>query len=91
MPQSGLVGKACGMPWRKSRPPGRQLKLRRWSARGWQLSRTGRKGTGTPEQAARMVNSAGAKCILPVHFKTFPFGREATTENKNAGPDPKSL
>jgi L-ascorbate metabolism protein UlaG (beta-lactamase superfamily) len=34
----------------------------------------------TPEQAARMADRAGAKVILPVHFKTFPFGREATAE-----------
>ena len=30
----------------------------------------------TPEQAFRMANDAGAKYFLPVHFKTFAFGRE---------------
>ena len=34
----------------------------------------------TPEQAVRMANDAGAKYFLPVHFKTFPFGREGTAE-----------
>jgi L-ascorbate metabolism protein UlaG (beta-lactamase superfamily) len=34
----------------------------------------------TPEQATRMVNDAGAKYLLPIHFKTFPFGREGTVE-----------
>lgn len=34
----------------------------------------------TPEQAAQMADAAGAKSILPVHFKTFPFGREAVDE-----------
>lgn len=33
-----------------------------------------------PEQAVRMANDAGAKHFLPVHFKTFPFGRENTDE-----------
>jgi len=27
-----------------------------------------------------MTNDARAEHFLPVHFKTFPFGREATTE-----------
>jgi L-ascorbate metabolism protein UlaG (beta-lactamase superfamily) len=34
----------------------------------------------TPEQAVRMANDAGANHFLPVHFKTFAFGREGTTE-----------
>ena len=34
----------------------------------------------TPEQAVRMTNDARAEHFLPVHFKTFPFGRESTTE-----------
>ncbi len=34
----------------------------------------------TPEQAVRMTNAAGAKYLLPVHFKTFAFGREGTSE-----------
>jgi L-ascorbate metabolism protein UlaG (beta-lactamase superfamily) len=34
----------------------------------------------TPEQAVRMANDAGAKYFLPVHFKTFPLGREGTVE-----------
>lgn len=34
----------------------------------------------TPEQAARMANDAGATHLLPVHFKTFAFGREGTME-----------
>ena len=34
----------------------------------------------TPEQAVRMANKAGAKYFLPVHFKTFPFGREGSFE-----------
>ena len=34
----------------------------------------------TPEQAVRMANDAGANHFLPVHFKTFPFGREGTAE-----------
>ena len=34
----------------------------------------------TPEQAVRMANDAGADHLLPVHFKTFAFGREGTTE-----------
>lgn len=34
----------------------------------------------TPEQAVRMANAAGAKKFLPIHFKTFPFGREGVVE-----------
>ena len=34
----------------------------------------------TPEQAVRMTNDAGADFVLPVHFKTFAFGREGTVE-----------
>jgi L-ascorbate metabolism protein UlaG (beta-lactamase superfamily) len=34
----------------------------------------------TPEQAARMANEAAADRLLPVHFKTFAFGREGVTE-----------
>lgn len=34
----------------------------------------------SPEQAVRMANEAGARHFLPVHFKTFPFGREGTVE-----------
>jgi L-ascorbate metabolism protein UlaG (beta-lactamase superfamily) len=34
----------------------------------------------TPEQAVRMANDAGANYLLPVHFKTFAFGREGTVE-----------
>lgn len=34
----------------------------------------------TPEQAVRMTNDAGADYLLPVHFKTFAFGREGPTE-----------
>ena len=34
----------------------------------------------TPEQAVRMANDAGAIHILPVHFKTFAFGREGSAE-----------
>lgn len=34
----------------------------------------------TPEQAVRMANDAGADYLLPIHFKTFAFGREGTTE-----------
>lgn len=33
-----------------------------------------------PEQAARMANDAGANHFLPVHFKTFAFGREGVAE-----------
>jgi L-ascorbate metabolism protein UlaG (beta-lactamase superfamily) len=34
----------------------------------------------TPEQAVQMANDAGAKHFLPVHFKTFAFGREGVVE-----------
>ncbi len=34
----------------------------------------------TPEQAVCMANEAGANRFLPVHFKTFAFGREGTVE-----------
>jgi L-ascorbate metabolism protein UlaG (beta-lactamase superfamily) len=34
----------------------------------------------TPEQAVLMANHAGARHFLPVHFKTFPFGREGGVE-----------
>lgn len=34
----------------------------------------------TPEQAVRMANDAGARFLLPIHFKTFAFGREGTVE-----------
>lgn len=34
----------------------------------------------TPEQAVRMANDAGARHLLPIHFKTFAFGREGTVE-----------
>jgi L-ascorbate metabolism protein UlaG (beta-lactamase superfamily) len=34
----------------------------------------------TPEQAVRMANDAGAGYFLPMHFKTFPFGREGVIE-----------
>lgn len=34
----------------------------------------------TPEQAVRMANQAGADYLLPIHFKTFAFGREGTVE-----------
>jgi L-ascorbate metabolism protein UlaG (beta-lactamase superfamily) len=34
----------------------------------------------TPEQAVRMTNDAGANHLLPIHFKTFAFGREGTVE-----------
>ena len=33
-----------------------------------------------PEQALRMANDAGAKKILPMHYYTFRFGRELSTE-----------
>jgi L-ascorbate metabolism protein UlaG (beta-lactamase superfamily) len=33
----------------------------------------------TPEQALRMANDAGANYFLPVHFKTFAFGREGVS------------
>ena len=34
----------------------------------------------TPEQAVGMANAAGARYVLPIHFKTFPLGREGTIE-----------
>lgn len=34
----------------------------------------------TPEQAVGMANDAGARSLLPIHFKTFAFGREGTVE-----------
>ena len=34
----------------------------------------------TPEQAVGMTNQAGARYLLPIHFKTFPLGREGTIE-----------
>jgi len=34
----------------------------------------------SPEQAVSMANDAGANYFLPVHFKTFQFGREGTIE-----------
>jgi L-ascorbate metabolism protein UlaG (beta-lactamase superfamily) len=34
----------------------------------------------TPEQAVQMANAAGAAKFLPIHFKTFPFGREGVVE-----------
>ena len=34
----------------------------------------------TPEQAVRMTNDAGAAYLLPIHFKTFAFGREGILE-----------
>ncbi len=33
-----------------------------------------------PEQAVGMANAAGAARVLPVHFKTFPLGRESVVE-----------
>ena len=33
-----------------------------------------------PEQALQMANDAGAKHVLPMHFYTFRFGRELSTE-----------
>ena len=33
-----------------------------------------------PEQAVQMANDAGANYLLPVHFKTFVFGREGPIE-----------
>jgi L-ascorbate metabolism protein UlaG (beta-lactamase superfamily) len=33
-----------------------------------------------PEQAVEMANAAGAKYFLPIHFNTFPFGKEGATE-----------
>jgi L-ascorbate metabolism protein UlaG (beta-lactamase superfamily) len=34
----------------------------------------------SPEQAVKMANQAGADRFLPIHFNTFPFGREGTSE-----------
>lgn len=34
----------------------------------------------TPEQAVQMANDAGAEQFLPIHFKTFMFGREGVVE-----------
>jgi len=34
----------------------------------------------TPEQAVRMTNESGADYLLPIHFKTFAFGREGVNE-----------
>lgn len=34
----------------------------------------------TPEQAVQMANDAGVKHFLPIHFKTFAFGREGPLE-----------
>lgn len=34
----------------------------------------------SPEQAVQMANQAGAEHFLPIHFKTFPLGREGTVE-----------
>ncbi len=34
----------------------------------------------TPEQAVQMANEARARYLLPIHFKTFPFGREGSLE-----------
>lgn len=33
-----------------------------------------------PEQAVRMTNDAGARFLLPIHFQTFPLGREGSLE-----------
>jgi L-ascorbate metabolism protein UlaG (beta-lactamase superfamily) len=33
-----------------------------------------------PEQALQMANDAGAKYVLPMHYFTFRFGREVSTE-----------
>jgi L-ascorbate metabolism protein UlaG (beta-lactamase superfamily) len=33
-----------------------------------------------PEQALQMANDAGAKYVLPMHYYTFRFGRELSTE-----------
>lgn len=33
-----------------------------------------------PEQAVRMANNAGARFFLPMHYRTFPFGREGVAE-----------
>ena len=34
----------------------------------------------TPEQAVQMANNAGANHFLPIHFKSFPLGREGVDE-----------
>jgi L-ascorbate metabolism protein UlaG (beta-lactamase superfamily) len=34
----------------------------------------------SPEQAVRMATRAGANHFLPIHFNTFPFGRENASE-----------
>ncbi|HTD68150.1 MAG TPA: MBL fold metallo-hydrolase [Candidatus Limnocylindria bacterium] len=34
----------------------------------------------TPEESVKMLNDAGAKKVLPVHFKTFRLGEEGTTQ-----------
>lgn len=34
----------------------------------------------TPEQAVQMANQAGARCILPIHHKTFKLGQEGPRE-----------
>ncbi|HLP75322.1 MAG TPA: MBL fold metallo-hydrolase [Candidatus Paceibacterota bacterium] len=34
----------------------------------------------SPEQAVKMADQAGAKYFLPIHFNTFPFGREGVNE-----------
>jgi L-ascorbate metabolism protein UlaG (beta-lactamase superfamily) len=34
----------------------------------------------SPEQAVQMANDAGAHYFLPVHHKTFAFGREGMVE-----------
>jgi L-ascorbate metabolism protein UlaG (beta-lactamase superfamily) len=34
----------------------------------------------SPEEAVRMTNDAGAEFLLPIHFRTFPLGREGGTE-----------
>lgn len=34
----------------------------------------------SPEQAVRMANDAGVNYVLPVHHKTFAFGREGVVE-----------
>ena len=34
----------------------------------------------SPEQAVKMADAAGANYFLPIHFNTFPFGKEGTEE-----------
>jgi L-ascorbate metabolism protein UlaG (beta-lactamase superfamily) len=34
----------------------------------------------TPEQAVRMTDDAGARYLLPIHFKTFPLGHEGPVQ-----------